>query len=283
MLRFLPKSFRLFLSTFVPALLIVLVSVYGFAFKPKMEDSYTVLPGKPLASYGDLYPVRVDANGRLFLDKQRFMKAVSQLSGNPSPKAISDLVYLGSTNNVVLMLDEGEREAYKNLIGAYKGLPDPQSQHDRVFNAYKDIVNGIGQSFAGTGIEVVLHDTRNPLKSVVAIQNPIAGRRLGDATTDFGLELIKSYSTNSAAEPGTSLVSYAMGARDGRPIKSSTIPLFHETYGLVGFICMNIDVSQLNEQHPEALARFIENIRLVSGNDKVGELIEKSRSGRVPQ
>ncbi len=275
MFGFRSKSCKLFISSFVPALLIVVLTVYSFAFKPKTQETYTNLPGKPLATYNDLYPVQSDAQGHLYLDKERFVKAVKYLSATPSPKAISDLIYLGNANNIVLMLNDSEKEGYKNLISKYSGLQNAQLQYDRFFSAYKDIVNGIGQTFAGTGIEIVLHDTRNPLKSVVAIQNPISGRRLGDPTTNFGLELIKNY--NMTPGQGTSFVSYGLALKDGRPIKSTTIPLFHEAYGLVGFICMNIDISQLDEKHPEAIAQFIENMKLITHNDKISELIENTK------
>src|ERR1044071_2971271 len=87
------KSYKRILSTLVPAL--ASVTVYALAFKPKAEDRYSNLPGKPLASYVDLYPVQSDSEGHLYLDKRRFVKVVEFLSENSSPKAISDLIYLG--------------------------------------------------------------------------------------------------------------------------------------------------------------------------------------------
>jgi len=268
-------SYRRFLSTIVPALLIVIVSVYCYSYKSKPQESYTYLPGKPLAAYNDLYPIQSNADGHLFLDKERFVKAAKYFLANPSPKAISDLLYLGSANNVILMLNDGEKETYKSLMVSYSALQEAQPQHDRLLSVYKDIVNGIGQTFSDTGIEIVLHDTRNPLKSIVAIQNPISGRRLGDSTTNFGLELIKNYSTTT--NQGSSFISYGLTLKDGRQVKSTTVPLFHETYGLIGFICMNIDISRLNEKHPEEIAKFIENIKLIADNDKITELIENSK------
>ena len=222
-----------------------------------------------------------DDQGHLYLDKTRFVQAVAYFTHNPSQKAASDLIYLGQANNVSLMLSDAEKNAYKNLIASptYANLPAVDKQRDRTFQVYRDIVDGLGQTFAGTGIEIVLHDTRNPLKSVVTIQNPISGRRLDDSTTNFGLELIKNYSV--VDRPASNFVSYGLTLKDGRKIKSSTIPLFDEIYGLVGFICLNIDISKLDQKHPEAIAAFIENFKLINNNDKITELIENSKRKKM--
>jgi predicted transcriptional regulator YheO len=274
-----PTPFKRILSIAVPALLIVGVTVYALMFKPEQKNPPGYLPGKPLASYGDLYPVQSDQEGHLQLDKTRFVKAIEHFSLNPSPKAVSDLIYLGQSNNVSMMLNDAEKNAYKSLLTSpvYEDLAEVDKQRDRVFQVYRDIVNGIGQTFAGTGIEIVLHDTRNPLHSVVAIQNPISGRRLGDSTTNFGIELIKNYSV--VDRQGSSFISYPLKLKDGRQIKSSTVPLFDERYGLVGFICMNIDTAKLDvKSNPEAIATFIENFKQVSSNNKISELIENSKA-----
>lgn len=271
-----------FFSTFVPALLIVMVMVYAFAFKPETTEAYSNLPGKPLAAYADFYPVQADNDGQLYIDKGRFTEAIAYFTKNPSPKAASDLVYLGQANNIMLMFSDEEKRAYKRLIDdpVYAEVQDVNRQKDRIFQVYKDIVNGIGETFAGTGIEIVLHDTRNPLQSVVAIQNPISGRRLGDSTTNFGLELIKNYST--VDRRGSNFVSYGLKLKDGRQVKSTTVPLFDDIYGLVGFICMNIDISKLDaSKNPQALAAFIESFKLINSNDKVSELIENTKRKKI--
>lgn len=273
----LPRTYTRLLSTLVPGLLIVAVSVYALAFKPQEAEPLKVLPGKPLAAYDELYPIRADSSGQLYLDKDRFVEAIHYFAQYPSPKAISDLIYLGNSNSVSLLLSDSERHVYQKLTA----LPNPavmgeaHEQTDRIFQVYKDIVNGIGQTFADTPIEIVLHDTRNPLKSIVAIQNPISGRRLGDTNTNFGLQLIKNYSQLSGQ--GTSFVSYGLTLKDGRQIKSTTIPLFHETYGLVGFICMNIDVSKLDGKDTKALEHFLENFKAINPNAPISELIQNSK------
>ncbi len=266
------------LPTLLPAILLTGVTIYVLNNRQEIAPQPVVLPGKPLAAFADLYPVRADANGRLFLDKELFVQTIHALKASPSPKAASDLIYLGQSNNVLLELSDSEKQLYKELISmpAYTALSDADKQRDKNFQVYRDIVNGIGQTFSGTGIEIVLHDTRNPLKSVVAIQNPISGRRLGDATTNFGLELIKNFSI--VDKVSSSYVSYDLQLHDGRRIKSTTIPLFDDTYGLIGFICLNIDISKLNDSDPAAVAAFLANFKATTRNDKIHELIDNART-----
>jgi predicted transcriptional regulator YheO len=274
--------FKRVLLTVVPATLIVVVSAYAVMSRPELtKRSFADLTGKPLAAYSDLYPVQSDKDGNLYLDKNRFTKAVEYFARSPSPKPVSDLIYLGQANNVSLILSEPEKEAYKKLISSpmYASLPEVEKQKDSIFQSYRYIVDGIGQTFAGTGVEIVLHDTRNPLHSIVAIQNPISGRRLGDSTTNFGLELIKNYSVVDAH--GSNFVAYGLKLKDGREIKSSTIPLFDDSYGLVGFICLNIDISKLDNSNPDAISSLISNFKSVNGNEKIAELIENSKRKKL--
>ena len=122
-------------------------------------------------------------------------------------------------------------------------------------------MNGLGQSFAGTPIEIVLHDVRNPMQSIQALQNPISGRRLYQSTTNFGLELIKWYATHP--QSGSSFISYDLVGADGRALKSTTIPLYDQDYGLLGFVCMNVDISDISEARlDEKTRRFLAAFRL---------------------
>ena len=275
----LPINWKRLISTLVPAILIAALSVYVLGFRPKDAEAPKVLPGKPLAAYDDLYPIRSNENGTLYLDKDRFAQAVEYFSKNPSPRAISDLIYLGGSNNVTLMLSDLNKEKYAKLTEQpdYAALEEANRQKDRLLQSYKDIVNGIGQTFAGTPIEIVLHDTRNPLKSVVALQNPISGRRLGDTNTNFGIQLIKNYAHSEGQGQGASFVSYGLTLKDGRSVKSTTVPLFHEIYGLIGFICLNIDISKMDAKHPADVDRFVDAFKAVTENEAITEMIQNSK------
>lgn len=205
-----------------------------------------------------------------------FMHAVNYFLENRDPRATSDLLYLGQSNNINLILNDTEKQQYSKLhdFFDYSELELINDHRNNLFNVYRDIVNGIGLTFAGTGVEIVLHDTRNPLKSIVAIQNPISGRRLGDSNTNFGLSLIKDYSI--IRQPGSSYINYELTLKDGRKVKSSTIPLYSTRYGLIGFICLNIDISKLLTDDTQLIDSFIENFTSTMSNQKINELIENS-------
>lgn len=268
-------------TVFVPALLIAAISIYVLGYRAPTNPDPKVLPGRALAAYDDLYPIRADEAGALYLDRERFTKAVDYLTEHPSPRAIADLIYLGNSNNVTLMLDGATKAKYLLLSQQpdYAALGEVDREKDRIFQSYRDIVNGMGQTFAGTPIEIVLHDTRNPLRSIIAVQNPISGRRLGDTNTNFGIQLIKNYSYGEGQGQGRggSFISYDLALKDGRAVKSTTIPIFHDVYGLIGFICINIDISKLDKQHPEAVAHFIASFRATMANDAISEMIQNSK------
>ncbi len=266
-------------SVLVPALLIAALSVYVVGFRAKPAEEAKVLLGKPLAAYDEFYPIRPNESGALYLDRERFEKAVDYFTSNPSPRAIADLIYLGNSNHVTLLLSDVARAKYNTLSNSpdYAAVSETDAQKDKLLQTYKDIVNGIGQTFAGTPIEIVLHDTRNPLVSIVAVQNPISGRRLGDPNTNFGVQLIKNYS-QSERGAGQAFVSYGLSLKDGRTVKSTTVPLFNNTYGLIGFICINIDISKLDGKDPASIERFVEAFRAVTENEAITEMIQASKS-----
>jgi predicted transcriptional regulator YheO len=269
--------FKPILLGIVPAF-IASCFVYLIFSIPDNKVHVNELPGRALASYPNLYPITHDREGKLTLDTSLFMKAVNHLLKNEDPRAAADLIYLGQTNNINLLLSNSEKQSYAQLHNHfdYSEFELVNEYRNDLFHVYRDIVNGIGQTFTGTGIEIVLHDTRNPLKSIVAIQNPISGRRLGDSNTNFGLELIKDYSI--IRHPGSSYISYDLLLKDGRKVKSSTIPLYNKRYGLIGFICLNIDISKLSTSESAFTNSFLENFTATTNNQKIKELIENSQT-----
>jgi predicted transcriptional regulator YheO len=251
--------------------------VYLIFSIPETKVDVDILPGKPLASYTNFYPISHDQEGNLSLDISIFMDAVNYFLENKDPRATADIIYLGQSNNVNLLLSNSDKKRYALLHDNFNSseFESINEYRNDLFHVYRDIVNGIGQTFAGTNIEIVLHDARNPLKSIVAIQNPISGRRLGDSTTNFGLELIKDYSI--IRYPGSSYISYELTLKDNRKVKSSTIPLYNIRYGLIGFICLNIDISKLSTNNSKYLNSFLGHFTATTNSQKINELIENSR------
>lgn len=241
-------------------------------------QSAATLPGKPLAAFTDLYPVEAESNGSLVLNTEKFMNAVDYFAANPSPRAIVDLIYIGQANNIALVLSSNEKERYSKLTDdkSYRGYLNNQLQRNEVLQTYAQLVNGIGETFRGTPIEIVLHDTRDPLHSIIAVQNPISGRKIGDPNSNFGVELIKSYSMIDTM--GSNFVSYPLKLKDGRAVKSTTVPIYDKKYGLVALICMNIDISKLSTKDAKAIDSMITNLVQTYPQERISEIIENSRS-----
>ena len=233
--------------------------------------------GRPLASY-PFYPVAVSKEGFLYIDKIRFMEAVRSLQQTPDAKAVADLLYLERKENVTLQLGEADRGSFQVLVRDIR-VPDfarQEAHRDRLFEVFKQIVNGLGQSFAGTPIEIVLHDVRNPMQSIQALQNPISGRRLYQPTTNFGLELIKWYATHP--QSGSNFISYDLVQADGTALKSTTIPLYDQDYGLLGFVCMNIRLSDISETRlDEKTKQFLAAFRRTSSNADIAEIVDNAK------
>lgn len=265
--------------TFITTIYVTHTSAPEVSAREKGAENSSI--GRPLAAHEELYPVVADSNGQLTMDINRFIACVRRFLVEKNPRACADLIYLGESNNVALSLSETERALYYELIeqSGWEELQQAETHKDLLFQVYRDIVSGIGETFSHTPIEIVLHDTRNPLRSIVAVKNPISGRRIGDPITNFGLELIKSFSTKNWR--GSNFVSYPLTLSDGRSIKSTTIPLFHNTYGLVGFVCVNFDISQLLESLKgddyQPLLLFVSSLCSTRSNSEVSEMIENSQ------
>lgn len=263
------------------ALLLTVLTAAAYFYNNKgaiiADASIRTLSGKPLAAFDTIYPIVIDNHGKIQLDKERFVNAISFLKTNPSEQAIADLIYLGQQNNIATALSPEEKSGYQSLAQklSIEDLNRIINKRDALFQTYKDIVDGVGQTFAGTGIEIVLHDTRNPIKSIVALQNPISGRQLGHPNTNFGVQLIKDYSAVNMR--GTSYISYSLTLKDGRAIKSTMIPIFDERYGLIGLICINIDISRLKDMHPDAVSSFVRAVTKHHDQEKITEAIDNAK------
>jgi len=283
------QKIYLAIAAIVPALITFLVMSYYYSRKPINAGSSELTPtisGKPLASY-PFYPIVVSKEGRPYLDKGLFMDAVNMLRENPDARAVADLIYLERKQNIMIQLGESERRLFQALVTEVP-VPDIEDQEayiDRLFSVYKQIVDGIGQTFAGTPIEIVLHDVRNPMRSIQALQNPISGRQLYQPTTNFGIEMIKWYAIHP--QQGSNFISYNLKLADGTPIKSTTIPLYDPEYGYLGAMCMNIRISDISETElDEKTKQFLAAFRRTSSNYEIEEMIdnaEKNLSEKQPE
>lgn len=101
------------------------------------------------------------------------------------------------------------------------------------------LVEGIANTF-GKNCEVILHDIRNPQSSVIAIANGhITGRTVGSPMSEYGLAALRK---GQFDEP---TVNYKKKTKDGKLLKSTSLFIKDEKGKLIGFLCINYDISEL--------------------------------------
>ncbi|MEU5791987.1 PAS domain-containing protein [Streptomyces sp. NPDC047813] len=101
------------------------------------------------------------------------------------------------------------------------------------------IAVALGRMFPGL-CEVVLHDLRDPDRSVRAIENNLSGRQPGDPATELGLSRIADPAFPDVVQ------NYPNRFPDGRPAKSTSIGIKNAEGRYIAAICLNLDVSVLS-------------------------------------
>jgi predicted transcriptional regulator YheO len=140
-----------------------------------------------------------------------------------------------------------------------------------IVRLFQPVVDSIAEIF-GTECEVVLHDFSDLEHSIVKIANGhVTGRKVGDPITDLGLRSLKSQ-----LQPGQPYVCYLTKARDGRPIKSSSV-LIHDTKGkIVGGLCINLDLTPY-----KFTAEALQKISIISSNPNDVQETFETDAGRL--
>lgn len=208
--------------------------------------------GKSLESYS-FYPFSLDDKKMLQFDFDKFNEAVDFFLRHTNFHAGQQLVLIGEQNNVRELLKTPYIERYHKLYKRYQG-DKVLDDSTRFLENYKRIVRLIGDSFPDCGIEILLHNLSNPSKALYHIKNNVTGRNIEAPATNLVMDL-KRRDTNMQDKLNYEL---NIGARK---FKCTTIPIYKEQMGLVGAICINVDVNYLNEvvrKQPEVMDRFIE-------------------------
>jgi predicted transcriptional regulator YheO len=104
------------------------------------------------------------------------------------------------------------------------------------------VVHGVAATF-GPLCEVVLHDYRNPEKSVVAVAGSVTGRTVGGAMSEIGMRVL------AHGDEAADQLNYVTRARNGTVVKSSTMVLRDSTGAVFGALCVNVDVSAVGKVH----------------------------------
>lgn len=192
--------------------------------------------GTNLEDY-DFYPFALDEKRALFFDREKFSKGVRHFLKFRDYSAARQLILVGEQNNVENTLTGDDKEQYQEfyrIFGGDKILDDTA----KYLENYKRIVRLIGDSFPDTGMEILLHNLTNPAKALYHIRNNVTGRSIEAPATNLVLDLKMRRLQNRDK------LNYELNI-GARKFKCTTIPIYREKYGLVGAICINVDVNFL--------------------------------------
>lgn len=93
----------------------------------------------------------------------------------------------------------------------------------------------------GPGCEIVVHDVSDPEHSMIAIENNISGREVGNPLTDFAREL-----TDKSTYMDADFIANYSGRSKGCDFLSSTYFIKNEGR-LIGLLCVNKDITTIKQ------------------------------------
>ncbi|MCG7205013.1 helix-turn-helix transcriptional regulator [Streptomyces arenae] len=117
-----------------------------------------------------------------------------------------------------------------------------RTEQDAIIAALAPVVDGIVATF-GSFCEVVVHDFRRPERSVVAIAGSVTGRAVGGSMSEIGMKLL------AAGDQADDELNYLTRTREGKLVKSSTMVLRDSAGTAFGALCVNLDVTAVNQVH----------------------------------
>jgi predicted transcriptional regulator YheO len=194
--------------------------------------------GRNLEEY-HFYPFEFDKKKVLFFDLHKFAEGVSYLLKHRDNIAARQLILIGQQNDVNIKLAPEAKSRYRKLFRTYDGEKILDDTAEYLEN-YKRIVRLIGDSFPDSGIEILLHNLSNPAKALYHLKNNVTGRNVEAPATNLVLDLKTRRMQNQDK------LNYQLNI-GARKFKCTTIPINREEYGLVGAICINVDVNYLQE------------------------------------
>ncbi|HXQ63780.1 MAG TPA: PAS domain-containing protein [Steroidobacteraceae bacterium] len=196
--------------------------------------------GRDLTEY-DFYPYVETAEHFAEFSLRDFRLGMHYFLHNRDARAARQLIFIGEQNGVRDALNPEERRAYQRLYARYHGA-EVTSDAQQYLENYSNIVRLLGRTFPQMGIEILLHDLANPSRSIVCIEGAeVTGRSLQMGTTALLVDLKKRRALNQDK------LNYELNL-GARRFKCTTIPIIRKEYGVVGAICMNIDVNYIRDE-----------------------------------
>jgi predicted transcriptional regulator YheO len=195
--------------------------------------------GRDLSEY-DFYPFASSQDHFAEFRLKDFRLGMHYLLRNSDSRAARQLIFIGEQNDVRNLLEPQERRAYERLYSRYHGAEITSDSSEYLEN-YRNIVRLIGRTFPHMGIEILLHDLANPSRSIACIEGAeVTGRSLHMGTTTLLVDLKKRRSLNQDK------LNYEINL-GARRFKCTTIPIVRKDFGVVGAVCMNIDVNFIRD------------------------------------
>jgi len=216
--------------------------------------------GQNLDEY-DFYPFALDEKNVLYFDLDKFSAGVRHFLRHRDNSAAQQLILVGQQNDVHTRLSGVKKDQYQSLYRKYGGdrILDDNVQY---LENYKRIVRLIGDSFPDSGIEILLHNLTNPAKALYHIKNNVTGRNIEAPATNLVLDLKMRRMQNQDK------LNYGLNI-GSRKFKCTTIPIYRENHGLVGAVCINVDVNYLKGEVRNDKAKLIGFIDALCKTDMI--------------
>ena len=195
--------------------------------------------GRNLEEY-DFYPFTVTRENFGEFSLKDFRLGMHYFLKNNDYTAARQLIFIGEQNNVRGQLEPAEQKVYAQLFEKYNGRKIADDTTEFLEN-YVRIVRLIGKSFPNTGIEILLHNLADPAHSLITLENNVTGRHLRDGTTNLLIDLKKRQLQNEDK------LNYELNI-GARKFKCTTIPISRKDFGIIGAICINVDVNYLTDE-----------------------------------
>ena len=212
------------------------------------------LKGRNLTEY-DFYPYVSTPEKFAEFSVKDFRLATHYFLRNVDRRAAHQLIFIGEQNGVRHLLGDKDLSAYERLVAKYEGSEVSDDTQEFLEN-YRNIARLLGRTFPNMGIEVLLHDLSNPTHSITTIESgDVTGRTEGMGTTTLLVDLMRRVNLKQDK------LNYGLSI-GARRFKCTTIPIQRKDFGVVGAICVNIDINFVREHvlsSPERTAEFFQN------------------------
>lgn len=112
---------------------------------------------------------------------------------------------------------------------------------DEILQSYTTILPFLSQVL-GPGCELVVHDARDLEHSLIAIENPLSGRKVGDRITDLAASFLEEFDSTDK----TCVLNYT-GYANHIEFLDSTFFIRGNSGRIIGFFCINKDLRYIKK------------------------------------